>query len=104
MLHELGHLQFLTFDGLFFGPYRLLSFQLRLYCFNLFRRGLHEVLDYFFACFVANGFVTARLGDQLLGVLNLVLLSNDVVYFYNVFLFFNAFVTVLGIDLLDTGL
>ena len=70
----------------------------------MFRRGLHEVLDYFFASFVANGLVATRLGDQLLGVLNMVLLSNDVVYFYNVFLLFYAFVAILSIDLLDSGL
>ena len=104
LLHELGHLKLLKFNGLFFGPCRLLSFQLRLYCFHLFRRGLHQGLNYFFTSFVPNGLVAARLGDQLLGVLNIVLLSNNVVYFYNVFLLFDAFVALMCIDLLDTGL
>lgn len=62
------------------------------------------MLDYFFARFVDNGLVATRLWDQLICVLILILLSNDIVYFNDVFLLFDVFIAMVCIHLLDTVL
>lgn len=102
LLHELGNMLFFLLNRLLGRHSCLLSFQLRCNLVDGFR-GLKQVLKNLFTCFVAYCLVTARLRDELLGILNLVMFSDNVVNLYNVFGLLNALLARVCRNMINTS-